>query len=135
MTYKHLECNGCGTEIGFNEDYVGIGESVLCLDCDVVIAKRNALLKKESTEPEMWWWLSFADPTLPEGSQFLGVSLVKASGFVTASMAAATLGINPGGEVQGYPVNNLPVPEQYQNRLLTRAECNALDAFWCATYN
>lgn len=94
-----------------------------------ILKKRDELLIAESSEPEQWWWLSFCDPNLPEGSQFLGVSLVKARGFITASVSASLLGINPGGEVQGFGIpDNYNVPESYRNRLLTCAEAETLDA-------
>lgn len=47
-----------------------------------------------------WWWLSFANPYLPAGSQFLGACLVKAHGVAEAVRVAHVLEINSGGEVQ-----------------------------------
>jgi len=94
-----------------------------------IIEKRNELLEQESDQPERWWWLSFADPYLPTGTQFLGVSLVKASGFATATTYAHLLGINPGGEIQGHEIpDGFYVDKKYQHRLLTRKEAEQLDA-------
>lgn len=74
-----------------------------------------------------WFWLSFADPDLPEGSQFLGAIIIDVSAkdiemlvdvddraamlrgrgqeedlpFYCATMRCHLLGINPGGECRG----------------------------------
>lgn len=77
-----------------------------------------------------WYWLSFADPKLPEGRQFLGAVIVQATeaGLVAADLkkqmifggpfetsldegderafagaleTARLMGLNPGGECQG----------------------------------
>lgn len=58
------------------------------------------LLAQESVQPESWWWLSFADGSLPAGEQFLGVAIVRARGPSLAIHRAHELGINPGGEVR-----------------------------------
>lgn len=47
------------------------------------------------------WWLSFADPTRPTGSQFLGAALVEGQSLLDAAQTAWILGCNPGGEVGG----------------------------------
>lgn len=81
--------------------------------------------------PERWWWLSFADGDLPEGSQFLGVALVRGQNIADAARAAHVLGCNPGGEVQGVECREgTMVPDEYANRLLTKGEALALDAMW-----
>lgn len=59
-------------------------------------ARRDKLLKEEASQPESWWWLSFAGD---EG--FIGAILTKANGFISAVQKTHTLGINPGGEVKG----------------------------------
>jgi hypothetical protein len=74
-------------------------------------ARRDKLLKEEAQEPEAWWWLSFCDPDLPEGSQFLGGIFTKARGFVSAIQKTHDLGINPGGEVKGAG----PIPDEVAN--------------------
>lgn len=87
----------------------------------------------------MIWWLSFADGTRPKGTQFLGVCIVdtgmegapETMDMLAAVQMTHALGINPGGEVQG-----LPCPEEREhliqakwlNRLLSREECEAIDA-------
>lgn len=71
------------------------------------------------------WWLSFADPTKPEGSQFLGVAIVEALGPAHAMKKTKDIGINPGGEVAFY---GLPLAPEYKehyakhmNKLLSGA--------------
>src|SRR5271155_5554342 len=87
------------------------------------------ILTEESSDPVAWWWLSFADRSRPDGSQFLGACLVKARGFLGAVMAAKIMGLNPGGEVKGIG----PIPEDsdirpgWADRLLTREECVEFD--------
>lgn len=51
-----------------------------------------------------YWWLSFADGGKPRGQEFLGACVVRASGFVTAIIAAKKFGCYPGGEVVGIPL-------------------------------
>lgn len=70
-----------------------------------------------------WSWVSFADPDLPTGTQFLGVVVTE-----TARVPMLGLfGLNPGGQMVWYdiPDEHLPAPE-WRNRLLTRAEAEAL---------
>ena len=78
--------------------------------------------------PQRWWWLSFADPELPEGSQFLGVAIVKATELVTATLVAHMHGCNPGGQVLGQTIpNHLPEPPPGMTyRLLTKAEAESI---------
>lgn len=81
----------------------------------------------ESTEPMRWWWLSFTDADLPEGSQFLGVAVVEARGLAWAITVAHGLGINPGGDVMAIEIPDEHVPpESFRNRLLDRAEAESL---------
>lgn len=83
--------------------------------------------------PDVFFWLSFADGDRPKGSQFLGVALVSAPGFIEAVRLTHHLGINPGGEVQIMPIPpHHAVPVEYQNRLLTREECAAVDELFAA---
>jgi hypothetical protein len=72
------------------------------------------------------WWLSFADPGLPEGSQFLGVVILEAAGLADAVTKSHLLGLNPGGEILGYPVPGW-IPREWQGRLLTKEEAVAAD--------
>jgi hypothetical protein len=73
------------------------------------------------------WWLSFADPGLPEGSQFLGVAIVQAPEFPAAVTRTHALGINPGGGIQGAgPIPAEHIARGYWDRLLTKAEAEAI---------
>lgn len=51
------------------------------------------------------WWLSFADAQKPAGEQLLGVAIVDAADLPSAIKAAWALGCNPGGQVNGFPVD------------------------------
>lgn len=46
-----------------------------------------------------WFYCSFCDPTLPEGQQFLGNTVVAAEDETDIPVAAAFSGRNPGGEI------------------------------------
>src|SRR3990167_2543853 len=59
------------------------------------------LIKHKET---MLWYLSFADPMLPRGTQFLGATVIEGWDIVSAASNAYLLGINPGGEVMGIPI-------------------------------
>ena len=50
--------------------------------------------------------MSFVDPDKPEGSRFIGVSIVEAPHFIVAHTAAWERGCNPGGEVL---INEIPL--------------------------
>jgi hypothetical protein len=65
------------------------------------------------------WWLSFSDRTRPRG--FLGAYVTRAADFGAALDDATARGCNPGGEVRGYPMADLPAGLP-TGRLLTRAE-------------
>lgn len=76
------------------------------------------------------WWLSFADANLPEGTQFLGAAVVRATNMEEAVRRAHKVGINPGGEVQGLEVSPDLVPkinDKWIERLLTHKECEQFD--------
>lgn len=69
----------------------------------------------------MIWYLSFADET------FRGAVLIHADTFEAAYFAVSLQGINPGGEVFGFPVPEdkpeVTVPgQQWFNRLLSRED-------------
>lgn len=80
-----------------------------------------------SSEP--WFFISFADASLPEGSQFLGGCYVQAASLRDAITKTHALGINPGGSGQAVEIapeqlrtfEEHVLPEQ-RNRLLTRDE-------------
>ncbi len=92
-----------------------------------------------STELPLFW-LSFADGTLPTGTQFLGVVIIRGTEFVEAVKSAHRLGINPGGEVKCTEIE-ADIPPEYMDRLLSReslAELEKLlkppappDCAWC----
>ncbi len=48
-----------------------------------------------------WWWLSYAD----ESNEFLGVIISPGDDFIEACQISSTMGLSPGGQVQGIPVN------------------------------
>lgn len=74
------------------------------------------------------FWLSFCDPELPTGEQFLGCAIIDADNFVCAVRRAHELGINPGGEVAGGDlVPGHPYTTEHKNRLFaTREEAERL---------
>lgn len=78
------------------------------------------------------WWMSFADGTLPKGSQHLGCCIVHAMNEVEATKAAWARGINPGGEIRFMPIDEEMAArlsfslEPYENRLLTPTESKEL---------
>lgn len=78
------------------------------------------------------FWLSFADPKLPKGKQFLGAVVIRADDMIEAIKRSHFLGINPGGEVEGHPVIYLagvdPIPDSFKERLLSRSEIDRLMA-------
>jgi hypothetical protein len=88
-------------------------------------ARAQELLAEESAQPLAWWWLSFADPEKPEGSQFLGACIVQARGFFGATLVAHALKCNPGGQCRGMGPISLDAPIQpgWADRLLTKDEC------------
>lgn len=53
-----------------------------------------------------WFWLSFCDTDKPEGERFLGGCLVQGADFGDAVHEAHRLGINPGGEVAGWEIED-----------------------------
>jgi hypothetical protein len=72
-----------------------------------------------------WFWLSFCDPKLPKGSQFLGACIVEGDDTPQAVENARKRGLNPGGEVVSVsadPATIAIMPEKWKNRLLTREE-------------
>lgn len=81
----------------------------------------------------MRYWLSFADASRPHGEQLLGVCIVHAVGMVNAVRAAHALGINPGGEVRGIPIDESAAARlsfdlaEHENRLIPPDEAKALN--------
>lgn len=55
--------------------------------------------------PPHWWWLSFVGECQRDGgSTFAGVVMVLAPNMIVALRQALHYGLNPGGEVLGYPL-------------------------------
>lgn len=93
------------------------------------VDRRAQLLAEEAaTGVEDIWWLSFCDPGKPKGSQFLGIVVTRALGFVSALEKARELGVNPGGECRGYVTDMKGLTEAHFDRLLSKAELDAIDA-------
>jgi hypothetical protein len=94
-------------------------------------ARYIALLELESSNSMGIHWLSFCDPKKPEGSRFLGVLVVRERGFTSALQFTHRVGLNPGGEVQGYELPSDPRFESILsgsfNRLLSRPEALRLN--------
>lgn len=73
--------------------------------------------------PLRWWYLSFA------AKAFLGGVFVRAHGMADALEQVSKRGINPGGEVRGaFCTDGTEVPDEYANRLLSKAELQKADA-------
>jgi len=83
------------------------------------------------------WWLSFADPTRPTGTQFLGACIIpKAPNVMIAALKAKAHGCNPGGEVAGFPFDPLtnPLATQFQPfKLYSSDEIAAIQGTPCRT--
>lgn len=90
------------------------------------------------TVMDPWWWLDFFDANNegdgadkgPKGQPaILGYAVVKAPNMYAAVKVAHEKGCNPGGMVQMSEIDSeINVPKEWTNRLLTRAECRALNA-------
>ena len=65
----------------------------------------------------MFYYLSFADPNKPKGTQFLGACIVKTPNFMLAVQGAWNFKCNPGGECKGaeLPAQFNKLYEKYQN--------------------
>lgn len=70
------------------------------------------------------WWLSFVDE---DTDTFLGVSIVEAPDFLSATAVAHVIGCNPGGQVAGYeiPEDCLAEREMPRGRLLSKEDVTA----------
>jgi hypothetical protein len=104
-----------------------------CIECGGHLSAGCPHCNGTGLEPkrERWFYMSFADPSLPKGSQFLGGCYVHADTLQDAIVLTHTLGINPGGEVR---VDEVPsdaleenVPAKDRHRLLTREEIEAAE--------
>lgn len=79
-------------------------------------------LAEEATNEEGCWWISFCDGSKPKGTQFLGVVIVRAKGFAGAIKRAWDIGINPGGEAQGYETDPSGIAPEHMDRLLSKSD-------------
>lgn len=82
----------------------------------------NKLTASLDTSPAAWWWLSFADPHLPEGEQFLGAALIRERNVVMAIERSWQLGVNPGGEVAFELIPEDAIPEGQPREILMSRE-------------
>ena len=94
-------------------------------------ARITEMLAAEAAQPLTWWWLSFAD------EKFLGCTVVKARGVISATRRAHEIGINPGGSVMSvrlppdaFPLDVEPPADLHQRLVLTKARADELGAEW-----
>ena len=85
----------------------------------------------ESNSEDGFTWLSFSDSSRPSGEQFVGVVIVRSVNFLGAIVRAHALGLNPGGEVAGYPMPR-SVPDEFVERLLSQEQLEELERRWRA---
>lgn len=82
----------------------------------------------------MRWYLSFADPDRPKGSQWLGATVVRASSFMEAVLVSKITGCNPGGQVFGHdiPDGKWPTtPPELDGKIVTDpAELDRVMSAW-----
>lgn len=75
-------------------------------------------LEHEQTQPKRWIWLSFVNE-----DDFAGVVITKTHGLNHAIQKTHLLGINPGGEVMSYELDDDDRRYQpYSDRLLSKAD-------------
>ena len=73
------------------------------------------------------FWLSFADPGRPEGTQFLGVAIIQGSTLAAAITRSHMLKVNPGGEIASMgPIDARYIAAEWRDRLLTKDEALAV---------
>jgi hypothetical protein len=90
-----------------------------------VLAAMAGLLPPAEDDP--LWWLSFADPERPAGTQFLGALIVQAPALEAAITRSHVLGLNPGGQIAiAGPVPAAYITEKWRDRLLSREEAEAV---------
>jgi hypothetical protein len=83
------------------------------LDDKIYEARHAQVLAREAKEPLRWFYLSFAD------NGFLGATVVRAHGVVSASKEAFEHGCNPGGDVLAIAMEDGdPVPDEIRYRLI-----------------
>lgn len=71
------------------------------------------------------WWLSFADPNRPAGSQFLGVCIVFGADLKDAIVRSHMAKCNPGGSIKSVELPDdvaRRVPKNRMDTLLSKRE-------------
>jgi hypothetical protein len=94
---------------------------------DEEIARRvAAAAAHEETQPERWFMLSFAE------HRFLGCTIVRARGTLSAVRRAHAIGVNPGGSVKAYEIDHeSPPPAALFEKLVTdKASVQAILDTW-----
>lgn len=83
-----------------------------------------------------WWSFSFADPDLPEGTQFLGGCFVQAKDEAGALTVTHLTGVNPGGEALMIRLpKEVKIPGNWAYRLLSKEELERMPdptQDWCS---
>lgn len=77
---------------------------------------------------ERLFYMSFADPDLPAGTQFLGALILRAPSLEAAVTLSHLLRLNPGGEIaiiEAPP--EVDFPDRYQERLMSKKEIEEMD--------
>jgi hypothetical protein len=92
---------------------------------DQALAALVGLLPPSPADP--LWWLSFADPDLPEGSQFLGVLIIQGPSLEAVITRSHVLELNPGGQIaaQG-PIPAKYIATEWRDRLLSKEEAESV---------
>ena len=88
-----------------------------------IIQRYLQMQAEEAKNPLSQWWLSFCDPDLPEGSQFLGAVCIDAHGLADATHRVTVAGLNPGGEIMAVQIpEGRRVADSHCNRILDKQE-------------
>lgn len=95
----------------------------------VAEARAKARAKEIEANNLRYIWMSFSDPGMPTGEQFIGVIITKAYGPADAMSKTHDLHINPGGAFESYACS-LEYGKRYEgntDRLLSKAQLEELD--------
>jgi hypothetical protein len=92
------------------------------VDAERLMALALRAAEERQTEPEAWWYLSFATK-----EAFIGGIIARGRGPVTARMRVAELGLAPRGEMLAMPVerDGVAFDASYVDRLLSVDELQA----------
>lgn len=71
--------------------------------------------------PQIWWWISFVDPSMVGRKGWLGVTAILAPSVEVAVTIANLRGISPGGEAAGadVPADWGAPPAELDHKLVT----------------